>query len=137
MPANRDAFLCLFCLFSRWSRHTVVVCGGGHVCNLVSILLFPLPFYYKPLWGHRGRRGPHPPWLVVVSGDFCRVCFFSFVLFLAFWSVHLYLVLSKSLFKSRSGVLRTGKLTPLMIGVQGYQMFPLLNLKLEYTRSLA
>ena len=43
--------------------------------------------------GYLGRKknSPQPPWLVV-GGDFHWVCFFSFVLFLAFRSFHLYLV---------------------------------------------
>ena len=44
------------------------------------------------------RIGPQLAWLIV-RGDFYWVCFFCFVLFLAFWSFQLYPMLSKSSLK--------------------------------------
>ena len=54
-------------------------------------------YYYCPM-GYRQRMGTQPPWLVV-GGDFYRVYFFPPVLFLAFWSFHLHLMLSNSSLK--------------------------------------
>ena len=63
---------------------------GPSVC--LSLCLFPAEF------PEIKRIEPQPSWLVV-RGDFCWVCFFSLVLFLAFWSFHLHLMLSKSSLK--------------------------------------